>query len=257
VTVTFQPTTGSQFITSKRGRTHSPPHPPCPHPTPPPPHVYTHTHTHTHTHCSQLGGTCYFASAWFVSLWLSQDYYCCDETSWPNASRGGKSLFGLHFLSTVHYRRKSRQEPEKQEMIQRPRSVLLTSLLSLLSYRSQDHQPRVSTLHNGGWAGSFPINHQLQKCSTDSPIAQTCGGRYFLSWGSLLSNDCSLCQGNTKPANRASSLILVSRALWPSSGSECCLSHGSFFVQVLSVNATCQKFHFYRGLSRDIVFIPI
>jgi hypothetical protein len=40
--------------------------------------------------------------------------------------------------------------------------MLLTSLLSLLSYRTQDYHPRDGTTHNG----PSPLDHQLRKCST-------------------------------------------------------------------------------------------
>jgi hypothetical protein len=40
-------------------------------------------------------------------------------------------------------------------------------LLSLLSYRTQDHQPRYSTTHNGSSPQPPPhLDHQLRKCLT-------------------------------------------------------------------------------------------
>ena len=80
------------------------------------------------------------------------------ETSW-----GGKDLFGLHFHTAVHHQRKSGLELKqvrKQELMQRPwRDVLywlaFPGLLSLLSYRTQDYQPRDGTTHKG----PFPLDH--------------------------------------------------------------------------------------------------
>jgi hypothetical protein len=73
------------------------------------------------------------------------------------ASWGGKSLFSLHFRIAVHHQRKSGLELKqvrKQELMQRPwRDVTycLTSpgLLGLLSFRTQDYQPRDGTTHIG------------------------------------------------------------------------------------------------------------
>jgi hypothetical protein len=77
------------------------------------------------------------------------------------ASRGGKGLFSLHFHTAVHHQRKSGLELKqvrKQELMQRPwRDVTYwlasSGLLSLLSYRTQDYQPRDGTTPNGP---SFP-----------------------------------------------------------------------------------------------------
>jgi hypothetical protein len=72
------------------------------------------------------------------------------------ASWGGKSLFGLHFLITVHHQRKLRQELKQdrnleQELLQRPWIVAaylldLHGLLTLLSYRTPDHHPSNGTI---------------------------------------------------------------------------------------------------------------
>jgi hypothetical protein len=65
--------------------------------------------------------------------------------------------FSLHFHIAVHHQRKSGLELKqvrKQELIQRPwRDVpywlASPGLLSLLSYRTQDYQPRDGTMHKG------------------------------------------------------------------------------------------------------------
>jgi hypothetical protein len=70
---------------------------------------------------------------------------------------GGKGLFSLHFHTAVHHQRKSGLELKqvrKQELMQRPwRDVLYwlpsPGFLSLLSYRTQNYQPRDATTHKG------------------------------------------------------------------------------------------------------------
>jgi len=72
---------------------------------------------------------------------------------------GKRGLPGLHFYSIVHYQRDSGQ-PLKQErnlgtradaetMKSAPLLTSIHGLLSLLSYRTQDQQPRDSTTQNG------------------------------------------------------------------------------------------------------------
>jgi hypothetical protein len=72
------------------------------------------------------------------------------------ATWGRKSLFGLHFQITAHHQRKSGQEVKQgrnwEEGAMDSAVYWLTSygLLSLLSYRTQDHhQPRDGSTHNG------------------------------------------------------------------------------------------------------------
>ena len=86
------------------------------------------------------------------------------------ASQGGKGLFSLHFCIAVHHKRKSGLELKqirKQELMQKPwRDVtywlVSSGLLSLLSYRTQNYQPRDGTTHNG----PSLFDHQLRKCLT-------------------------------------------------------------------------------------------
>jgi hypothetical protein len=83
--------------------------------------------------------------------------YSCTKHHDQEASWGGKGLFSLHFHIAVHHQRKSGLELKqvrKQELMQRPwRDVTYWNaspgLLSLLSYRTQDYQPRDSNTHNG------------------------------------------------------------------------------------------------------------
>ena len=92
-----------------------------------------------------------------VCVCLSQGFYSCTKHHDQEASWGGKDLFSLHFHIAVHYQRKSGLELKqvrKQELMQKPwRDVpywlAFPGLLSLLSYRTQDYQPRDGTTHNG------------------------------------------------------------------------------------------------------------
>jgi hypothetical protein len=73
------------------------------------------------------------------------------------AGWGGKGLLGSHFHIAVQHQRKSGLELKqvrKQELMQKPwRDVpywlASPDLLSLLSYRIQDYQPRDGTTHSG------------------------------------------------------------------------------------------------------------
>jgi hypothetical protein len=99
---------------------------------------------------------------------LSQSFYSCTKHHDQEASWGGKDLFSLYFHIAVHHQRKSGLELKQvreQELMQRPwRDVTYwlasPGLLSFLSYRTQDYQPRDCTTHNG----SSPLDHQLRKC---------------------------------------------------------------------------------------------
>ena len=88
---------------------------------------------------------------------LSQGLYSCTKHHAQEASWGGKDLFSLYFQTAVHHQRKSGLElkqARKQELMQRPwRDVTYwfasPGLLSLLSYNTQDYQPRDGPTHNG------------------------------------------------------------------------------------------------------------
>ena len=94
-----------------------------------------------------------------VPICLSQGFYSCIKHHDQEASWGGKGLFSLHlhFHIAVHHQRKSELELKqgrKQELMHRPwRDVPYwlpsPGLLSLLSYRTQDYQPRDGTTNNG------------------------------------------------------------------------------------------------------------
>ena len=70
-----------------------------------------------------------------------------------------KSDMGMKGLTSSYYskpiiggsqdRSSCRAGTWRQELMQRSWGVLLTGLFSLLSYRTQDHQPRGGPTHNG------------------------------------------------------------------------------------------------------------
>jgi hypothetical protein len=100
-----------------------------------------------------LLGSCYQASSQAcLSQFLFLDKHHDQEANW-----GGKGLFGLHFHIAVHHQRKlglELKQVRKLELMQRPwRDVIYwlasPGFLSLLSYRTQDYQPRDGTTHKG------------------------------------------------------------------------------------------------------------
>jgi hypothetical protein len=84
------------------------------------------------------------------------------------ASWGGKGLFNLHFDIAVHDQRKSgleltqcrNLEPELMQRLWRAVAYWLAShgLLSPLSHRTKDSQPRDGTTHNGLDSPSLTTN---------------------------------------------------------------------------------------------------
>jgi hypothetical protein len=98
---------------------------------------------------------------------LGQGFYSCTNIIQKHhdqeASWGGKGLFSLHFHVSGHHQRKSGLELKqvrKQKLMQRPwRDVpywlASPGLLSLLSYRTQDYQPRDGTTQKR----PFPLEH--------------------------------------------------------------------------------------------------
>jgi hypothetical protein len=75
------------------------------------------------------------------------------------ASWAGTGLFSLHFYIAVHHQKKSGQEltqgrnlkagADAEAMEGAAYCLAFPDLLSLLSYRTQDYQPRDGTTNNG------------------------------------------------------------------------------------------------------------
>ena len=89
--------------------------------------------------------------SWLGFLFLHKHHD--QEASW-----GGKGLFSLHFHTAVHCQRKlglELKQVRKQELIDAEAMEDVTywlatpALLSLLSYRTQDYQPRDGPTHKG------------------------------------------------------------------------------------------------------------
>jgi hypothetical protein len=99
---------------------------------------------------------------------LSQGFYSC--TNIVTKKQGGKGLFSLHFHIADDHQRKSGLELKqvrKQGLMQRPERDITywlasPGLLSLLSFRTQDYQPRDGTTHNG----PSLLDHPVRKCLT-------------------------------------------------------------------------------------------
>jgi hypothetical protein len=104
--------------------------------------------------------------------------------------KGFIQLTFLHCSLSLKDRNLNRAGFWTQELIQRPwRGAVLAcfpGLLSLLSYSTQDLQPRNATTHNG--LGPFPL------LTIEKMPYSWIPWRHFLNWGSFLSDDSSLCQ---------------------------------------------------------------
>jgi hypothetical protein len=116
------------------------------------------------------------------------------------ASRWRKGLFWLHIHTTVYHGRRPRQELKQGwNLVADPdrdlRRILLTGLLSLLSYQTQDHLPWDDTTPTMVW----DLSHQslINKMSYSRILR-----KHFLNWGSLLSDNSKfVCQVVTRLAS--------------------------------------------------------
>ena len=98
---------------------------------------------------------------------LSQSFYCCDKTPWPNET-WRENDFLDYACKDLRIGIQNRTGSQRQKLIQMPqRSVayLLAphGLFGLLSYRPQDHQPRDGSTHNGLYP-PLPITNLKKKC---------------------------------------------------------------------------------------------
>jgi hypothetical protein len=94
---------------------------------------------------------------WVKAVWqcLSQSSYCCNEKAiWEEMVYLAYTSTLLFIIEGSQDRNSSRAGTWRQEMMQRPWKgaaywLAPHGLLGLLSYRTQDHQPRDGTTHNG------------------------------------------------------------------------------------------------------------
>lgn len=113
--------------------------------------------------------------------------YCCDETPLPKSKLGRKEFSWLtlpyHCSSWKEVRTKTQMAGTcRQELIQSPlRDAAYwlgpNDLLSLLSYKTQNHQPKNGTTHNG----PGPPHQSLRECLT----AESYGGNFSIKSPSL------------------------------------------------------------------------
>jgi hypothetical protein len=106
-----------------------------------------------------------------------------------------KCEVGLHFQISVHYRRKSEQEPKLERDLEEGADTEAMEKCCLLACSTWLDQP--AFLQNPGptalgWlhaqhVGPFPINYFLGKCSTGLPTVQTY--RDIFLYDFLLSNN--------------------------------------------------------------------
>jgi hypothetical protein len=102
---------------------------------------------------------------------------------------GGNGLFGSSSLIRVHHWRESNRTENLEAGADAEECWWLApyDLLTLLSYRTQGHQPRVGTTQSR--LRLPPFNRQLRKCPT---------ARSFSQLRSFMSDVSSLCQGDIK-----------------------------------------------------------
>lgn len=112
------------------------------------------------------------------------NYSCCyDGTLWPQATWGVCDLFGLHILSHTQstegsHGRNSNWTGTWRHWCRDPRERMLTGLLSPVSYRTQNHQPKVEppTMN-----GPYYVNLWLRNWPSGLLAYSWIFGRHFLS----------------------------------------------------------------------------
>jgi hypothetical protein len=122
-------------------------------------------------------------------FWLS-----CDKTPWPNTKLGRKGFIGLTLLHCSSSLKGSQGQERKQGETwrQRPwRGVAYWlnpyGFLSLLSYRTQDHQSRATIAHKG--LGP-PHQSLIKKCSICWPTAGSYEGVFSIKVSLLRRLQC-------------------------------------------------------------------
>jgi hypothetical protein len=116
-------------------------------------------------------------------------------------------------LKEVRTETQAGKEPGGRSWCRDHGRVLFTGLLSLLSYRTQDQQPRYSTTHNG----LDPPPHRLPINKISFKLLWSLILRHFLSWGSVSSDDFSVCQVDLRLPSASSAVIwltLFTKSPW-------------------------------------------
>lgn len=108
----------------------------------------------------------------------------------------------LFILKGSQDRVSSRAEAWRQELMQRPwrdtsYSLASCGLLSLRSYRTQNHTLRGNTTRNGCALPHQPRIKNMLFMLAYSPTLW----KHFLNWESLFSDESSLCEVDIKPLN--------------------------------------------------------
>jgi hypothetical protein len=105
-------------------------------------------------------------SPFSITCWRSQGFYCCNNIMAKR--QGEEEKVYLSYTSRSQSiigggqdRNSNKTGAWRQELMQRPWNnavycLVPHGMLSLLSYRTQDHQPRDGTTHNG--LGPSPID---------------------------------------------------------------------------------------------------
>lgn len=127
--------------------------------------------------------------------YLSSGFFCCDEILWLKATWEGTGLFcqssWWYFRAGVGV---GEQEVLQEAVEKCYLLIALRGLLSLLSYSTQDWQPRCGITHSE--PDPFLINRQSRKCTTGLPVGQS--SRDVFNSAFLFQNDFSLYQVHKK-----------------------------------------------------------
>jgi hypothetical protein len=109
-------------------------------------------HYHSYTRCYNSHSDIHYC--------LSQGFYSCTNimTKKQLGRKGFIQLTFPHCCSSL----KEVSRSGSRSWCRGHGGMLFIGLLSLLSYRTQDYQPRDGTTHKG----PFPLDHQLRKCLT-------------------------------------------------------------------------------------------
>jgi hypothetical protein len=143
-----------------------------------------------------LSCVCFSKTSFHLCACLSQGFYSCTNITTKKQVREERVYSAYTFHIAVDHQRKSGLELKqvrKQELMQRPwRDVTYwlasPGLLSLLSYKTQDYQPRDGPTHKRPSTWSLIVKMPYSWISW----------RHLLTWSSFLCDNSSLCQVDTQ-----------------------------------------------------------